>query len=310
MPHSATFDFVCQESSEREEIGVAGHGGHSARGGDGTYLSRYPRDGADVVDITDFGSAQGPTRFGVVSCAGAPRAGRKVALKPTRPIRPEVYKPRCSLYTPGPEDNDRWRNVPHAASHLPDSMLMPMWRYYTVTRFYFIHDLHTPRVHVIAQPRAILCECVSAVLGVHQLPETHDKKRNILLEALERAVELVLVPRPEAALVRVLPEGGVAPPGGERADAGRVVRDPERVRLPERSAVARARLPPVRGRVDDRVHARRLVVRGREVLDPRDHRRVAQPVALVAARVVCGRKAGRREKQQNEEDLLCQCPTS
>ena len=88
-----------RESSEREETGIAAHAEHAARGGDGTYLSKYSRDGADVIDITDFGSAQGPTRFGVVSRAGAPRAGRKVALKPTRPIRPAVYKPRCSLYS-------------------------------------------------------------------------------------------------------------------------------------------------------------------------------------------------------------------
>ena len=138
---------------------------------------------------------------------------------------------------------------------------------------------------------------------------SHPKEDHLPLQSGHISVELILISRVGSG-VCVLPEGGVAPPGGERADAGRVVRDPERVRLPERGAVARARLPPVRGRVDDRVHARRLVVRGREVLHPRDHRRVAQPVALVAARVVCGRKAGRREKQQNEEDLLCQCPTS
>ena len=42
---------------------------------------------------------------------------------------------------------------------------------------------------------------------------------------------------------------GLRPARGEGADAGRVARDPERVRRRERGAVARARRPPVRRRV-------------------------------------------------------------
>ena len=45
-------------------------------------------------------------------------------------------------------------------------------------------------------------------------------------------------------------EGNSRPPGGERADARRVARDPERVRRTEGGAVARAGRPPVRRRVD------------------------------------------------------------
>ena len=47
-----------------------------------------------------------------------------------------------------------------------------------------------------------------------------------------------------------LQERGLRPARGEGADAGRVARDPERVRRRERGAVARAGRPPVRRRVD------------------------------------------------------------
>src|SRR6266566_1311041 len=101
-----------------------------------------------------------------------------------------------------------------------------------------------------------------------------------------RAVEDVLVSG-QAAPGRVLPEGVETPAAWQpAAAASRVVGDPQRVPLAETGRVPGARGPPVGGGVDHGIRVLLVGVLLNEVLDPRVHLVVRQPVALAAVGVV------------------------
>ena len=77
-------------------MGVASHAGHAAGPYDGMYLGSARRGGRYLHH--DSGSTRRSNSLWCGIICRCVTCGGKVVLKPTRPIRPAVCKPRCSLY--------------------------------------------------------------------------------------------------------------------------------------------------------------------------------------------------------------------
>jgi len=81
-------------------------------------------------------------------------------------------------------------------------------------------------------------------------------------------------------------KGGLTPTSRQRPNRTRISSDKQRARARKPSIIPRTLRPPVGRRVDNRIPARRPMIRIAEIADPADHRRGAEPVARRAAGVV------------------------
>jgi len=90
-------------------------------------------------------------------------------------------------------------------------------------------------------------------------------------------VEVVLVPG-NGTMIGVLPESVVSPPIRQSADGAGIASDPQWVGGTERAAVTGASLPPIGRGVDHWVAALTGVVGVGEILDPANHRSIAQTI--------------------------------
>ena len=113
-----------------------------------------------------------------------------------------------------------------------------------------------------------------------------ERKSGLPLQTGRVTVEVVLVTG-GGTRIGVLPESLVLPAIRQSADAAGIAGDPQWVVGSERGAITGASLPPIGSGVDYRVAALAGMVGVGEILDPADHRRIAQAITSGATRVVC-----------------------
>lgn len=126
---------------------------------------------------------------------------------------------------------------------------------------------------------------MSSVQDIEPPPSPHSPRRQ-LLQTRQPAIENIAI----AAIsitITILPNRLIRPPPWNRpGSSGTIPRQHQGTRGMERSAIPRARRPPVISSVDHRP-ARRLAVVGiDEVRDPVHHRRLGEAVACRARGVV------------------------